>query len=192
MSLMPKIMAPTVKEHHAQRHAALIDAAKESLLDPTIRSINFEAVGPKAGLRRNSVYLYFPSENRLALELADSVLPTFVSRLSDSFKRQKLPKDQIVAFSKAVFAADSSLVHAVLRNLESRDRDEEIKSKVKECYSRIAKPVIPALKALGLTDPEGSAIVFVSMLLSVHDVAGRVIDLRVASRRALAFIDFLS
>ncbi|WP_298342297.1 TetR/AcrR family transcriptional regulator [Ferrimicrobium sp.] len=186
---MPKIMAPTVKEHHAQRRQALLDAAKESLLNPTIRSVNFEAVGPRAGLRRNSVYLYFPSENHLALELADDVLPGYQEQLVAAMKRHREPREQITGFAKVVTASDARLAHEVLRNLENRDRTPEIASKVKEYYLELSRPLVEPLKLLKLTDPDNTAVLLFAMLSATQDIADKVIDAKAAIRRALAVVD---
>jgi AcrR family transcriptional regulator len=188
---MPKIMAPTVKEHHAQRRQALLDAAKESLLNPTIRSINFEAVGPRAGLRRNSVYLYFPSENHLALELAEDVLPGYQEQLIAAMKRHREPREQITGYAKVVVSTDARLFHEVLRNLENRDRTPDIAAKVKEYYLALARPLVEPMKALKMTDPEGTAVLLFTMLSSTQNVADKVIDAKATARRALAMVDLI-
>ncbi len=182
-------MAPTVKEHHAQRRQALLDAAKESLLNPTIRSVNFEAVGPRAGLRRNSVYLYFPSENHLALDLAEEVLPGYQEQLITAMKRHREPREQITGFAKVVVAPDARLAHEVLRNLENRDRTPEIAAKVKEYYLALARPLVEPLKMLKMTDPENTAVLLFTMLSSTQNVSEKVIDAKAATRRALAIVD---
>ena len=182
-------MAPTVKEHHAQRRQALLDAAKESLLNPTIRSVNFEAVGPRAGLRRNSVYLYFPSENHLAVELAEDVLPGYQEQLVTAMKRHREPREQITGFAKVVTAPDARLAHEVLRNLENRDRTPDIASKVKEYYLELSRPLVEPLKLLKLTDPDNTAVLLFTMLSSTQDIADKVIDAKAAVRRSLAIID---
>ncbi|WP_298385375.1 MULTISPECIES: TetR/AcrR family transcriptional regulator [Ferrimicrobium] len=188
---MPKIMAPTVKEHHAQRRQALLDAAKESLLNPSIRSVNFEAVGPRAGLRRNSVYLYFPSENHLALELAEDVLPGYQEQLVAAMKRHREPREQITGYAKAIVSPDARLAHEVLRNLENRDRTPEIAAKVKEYYVELSRPIVEPLKALKMTDPETTAVLLFTMLSSTQDVTEKVVDAKAGPRRALAIVDMI-
>ncbi|MEX6428244.1 TetR/AcrR family transcriptional regulator [Ferrimicrobium acidiphilum] len=184
-------MAPTVKEHHAQRRQALLDAAKESLLNPSIRSVNFEAVGPRAGLRRNSVYLYFPSENHLALELAEDVLPGYQEQLVAAMKRHREPREQITGYAKAIVSPDARLAHEVLRNLENRDRTPEIAAKVKEYYVELSRPIVEPLKALKMTDPETTAVLLFTMLSSTQDVTEKVVDAKAGPRRALAIVDMI-
>ncbi|MHB1903257.1 MAG: TetR/AcrR family transcriptional regulator [Ferrimicrobium sp.] len=184
-------MAPTVKEHHAQRRQALLDAAKESLLNPSIRSVNFEAVGPRAGLRRNSVYLYFPSENHLALELAEDVLPGYQEQLVAAMKRHREPREQITGYAKVIVSPDARLAHEVLRNLENRDRTPEIAAKVKEYYVELSRPIVEPLKALKMTDPETTAVLLFTMLSSTQDVTEKVVDAKAGPRRALAIVDMI-
>ena len=58
---MPRIDAPTVAEHHAQRRAALLAAAEELLAEQGVEAVTPAAVGARAGLARSSVYQYFSS-----------------------------------------------------------------------------------------------------------------------------------
>jgi AcrR family transcriptional regulator len=186
---MPKIMAATVKEHHAMRHQALLDAAKTTLLDPQLRTLNFEHVGPRAGLRRNSVYLYFPSENDLALALADELLPELIAKLARAVERQATPREQLTAYVKALVTKDSRLPHLVLRNLESRTRESVIAERVSAEYRALAGPLVAPLTGLGLAEPEHQALVLAAMLSGVLDLIERGIDARALQRRTMALVE---
>jgi len=186
---MPKIMAATVKEHHAMRYQALLDAAKTTLLDPQLRTLNFEHVGPRAGLRRNSVYLYFPSENDLALALADELLPELASKLAKAVERQSSPPEQLSAYVKALVTKESRLAHLVLRNLESRTRETIIAERVSAEYKALAGPLVAPLAGLGVAEPEHQALVLAAMLSGVLDLIERGTDARALQRRTLALLE---
>lgn len=186
---MPKIMAATVKEHHAMRHQALLDAAKTTLLDPHLRSLNFEYVGPRAGLRRNSVYLYFPSENDLALALADDLLPDLSAKLQRAVERQSSSREQVAAYAKALVTKENRLPHLVLRTLEARTTESVIAERVASEYRAMAAPLVAPLRDLGLAEPEHQALVLTAMLAGVLDLMERGIDARALQRRTVALIE---
>ena len=62
---MPRIDAPTVAEHSAQRRAAIVDAAVDLLGREGITGVTPAAVASAAGLARSSVYQYFASTDAL-------------------------------------------------------------------------------------------------------------------------------
>ena len=58
---MPRIEAPTLAEHHAQRRAAIVAAAVDLLGREGIGAVTPAAVASGSGLARSSLYQYFPS-----------------------------------------------------------------------------------------------------------------------------------
>lgn len=62
---MPKIAAPTVKEHRENVRAALVDAAEQLLRASGGRTVTAAAVTAQAGIARNSIYRYVESVDDL-------------------------------------------------------------------------------------------------------------------------------
>ena len=62
---MPKISAPTVKEHRDQVRTRLIDAAENLLRDRGADGLTAGAVSSAAGIARNSIYRYVDSVDDL-------------------------------------------------------------------------------------------------------------------------------
>ena len=62
---MPKIDAPTVREHHAMVKAKLIAATEEILHENGPEGLSAGAVARRAGIARNSIYRYVDSVDDL-------------------------------------------------------------------------------------------------------------------------------
>lgn len=71
---MPRIQAPTVAEHRAAQHRALVDAARQILAE-TGRPPTLARVAARAGLARPSLYQYFRSAEDLLNAVVEDVFP---------------------------------------------------------------------------------------------------------------------
>jgi AcrR family transcriptional regulator len=59
---MPRITAATVPEHVAQQEAAVIAAARELFKTRGVREVTLADIAAEVGLRRTSLYRYFPTK----------------------------------------------------------------------------------------------------------------------------------
>ena len=66
---MPKITGPTVVEHRAAQHRALLDAAEKLINDSGGEVPTLTEVAEAMGLARSSVYLYVKSRKDLIVQL---------------------------------------------------------------------------------------------------------------------------
>jgi AcrR family transcriptional regulator len=167
---MPKIMAPTVKEHHAQRRAALLDAARACLNDPNLRSVGFELVGPRAGIKRNSVYLYFQSELILVNELAAEDIPKAVEVLAA--KLSSLPDDRtkIRTYFAELFSNELGTVHYILVALRSRQHLPEAREALKTYTTKLAEPLAEVLAKAGVAESELKAYLLIGSVASAFEM----------------------
>jgi AcrR family transcriptional regulator len=62
---MPRINAPTLAEHVAQQEAAVIDAARRLFGAHGVRHVSLGDIADEVGLRRTSLYRYFPTKAHL-------------------------------------------------------------------------------------------------------------------------------
>ena len=62
---MPRINAPTLAEHVAQQEAAVIDAARRLFGARGVRQVSLGDIADEVGLRRTSLYRYFPTKAHL-------------------------------------------------------------------------------------------------------------------------------
>lgn len=65
---MPRIDAPTVKEHRDQQHEAILDAVGAILADQGYAGVELAAVGERVGLARTSLYRYARDKDDLVAQ----------------------------------------------------------------------------------------------------------------------------
>lgn len=74
---MPKISAPTVKDHRAMVKAKLIAAAERILREEGPEHLTAGAVASAAGIARNSIYRYVDSVDDLKLLVLEQYVPAW-------------------------------------------------------------------------------------------------------------------
>jgi AcrR family transcriptional regulator len=62
---MPRIAADTVAEHVAQQEAAVVDAAARLFGERGVARVSLADIAAEVGLKRNSLYRYFPDKGHL-------------------------------------------------------------------------------------------------------------------------------
>lgn len=94
---MPRISAPTVKEHHDIVFEKLINAAEEILRSPNGQAFTAGAIAQKAGIARNSIYRYVPSVDHLRLLVLERYLPIWNERANAATQAVSTPAEKLVA-----------------------------------------------------------------------------------------------
>ena len=79
---MPKITGPTVVEHRAAQHRALLDAAEKLINDSGGEVPTLTEVAEAMGLARSSVYLYVKSRKDLIVQLLLDVIPNWTGGIT--------------------------------------------------------------------------------------------------------------
>lgn len=114
---MPKINAPTVREHHTIVKERLLDATEQILREEGIEALSASAVAAKAGIARNSIYRYVSSVDDLRL----LTLARYVPRWRDAvFSRVDLtadPATQLEQFMVANLEQTGESSHSWLMSL---------------------------------------------------------------------------
>lgn len=81
---MPKITGPTVVEHRAAQHRALLDAAQRLINESGGNVPTLTEVAEAMGLARSSVYLYAKSRKDLVAQLLLDVIPAWTGGIVDT------------------------------------------------------------------------------------------------------------
>lgn len=81
---MPKITGPTVVEHRAAQHRALLDASERLINDSGGNVPTLTEVAEAMGLARSSVYLYVKSRKDLVVQLLLDVIPNWTRGITDA------------------------------------------------------------------------------------------------------------
>ncbi|WP_295629141.1 TetR/AcrR family transcriptional regulator [uncultured Corynebacterium sp.] len=81
---MPKITGPTVVEHRAAQHRALLDAAEALITEAGGEVPTLTEVAEAVGLARSSVYLYVKSRKDLVVQLLLDVIPAWTDGITSA------------------------------------------------------------------------------------------------------------
>ncbi|MEV0396431.1 TetR/AcrR family transcriptional regulator [Polymorphospora rubra] len=169
---MPRIDAPTVAQHRAQRRRALLDAARALLAENPHHAPTLAAVAVRAGLPRSSVYEYFRSRDDLLLELVQEVLPNWSRRVTDAMAAADSPGEQVLAYAAANLRLVAEGEHALATALIESVPGEQVNASTQRMHEQMSQPLSAALSALGLPDPTATA----GLIGSVVYTASRMIE----------------
>ncbi|MFT8395704.1 TetR/AcrR family transcriptional regulator [Propionibacterium sp.] len=98
---MPRINAPTVREHHEMVLTGLIDAAEAVLREEGPGELTAAAVSARAGVARNSIYRYVTSVDDLRGLVVQRYMPAWFAAVQTSMDAADDPGEQIVAWARA-------------------------------------------------------------------------------------------
>ncbi|KAA8885110.1 TetR/AcrR family transcriptional regulator [Nocardia colli] len=154
---MPKIDAPTVAEHRANQERALLDAAREVLLQHGPQAVSPATVGAAAGLARSSVYKYFRSGDEILFRIVADALLEWGERVRDTVDRAETAEGQVEAYVRTTLALAASGAHRIAVLGSTLPRDEAARRELADAHYAVAAPLRTALAALDNPNPELTA-----------------------------------
>ncbi|MCF2707074.1 TetR/AcrR family transcriptional regulator [Arcanobacterium haemolyticum] len=114
---MPKIAAPTVKEHHAMVKAQLVEAAERILRETGPSGLTASSVATAVGIKRNSIYRYVDSVEDLKLLALEQHIPRWGEAIFQHIDLDATPEEQLVEFAKASLLQSKRASHGWLMKL---------------------------------------------------------------------------
>lgn len=78
---MPKINAPTIDEHKALTHRALLEAGADAFVTYGLSGTSIGILADTAGIARTTVYEYFPNKESVLAAIIDERLPPIVDKV---------------------------------------------------------------------------------------------------------------
>lgn len=183
---MPRIQAPTVAEHRAAQHRALLDAAREILAE-TGRPPTLTRVAARAGLARPSLYQYFRSSDDLLNAVVEDVFPRWSARVAAAMDAAATPADRVLAYVLTNFELITEGEHVLATVLAEVAPGDTVAEQSRAMHRQLLEPLVETLRSLGVpTVPETAeminAIVFAGSRLIE---SGTDLETTWASARAL-------
>ncbi|MEV0560525.1 helix-turn-helix domain-containing protein [Dactylosporangium sp. NPDC050588] len=154
---MPRISAPTVAEHRAVKHRALLDAARAILAEEPGAAPSLAAVAGRAGLARSSAYEYFRSRRDLLDALIQDVFPRWSTRVTDAMAAAGAPDAQVLAYVDTNLELVAEGEHAVARALAAIAPGQQLDDSSRVMHEQLSDPLVDALRAMDLPDPATTA-----------------------------------
>lgn len=185
---MPRIDAPTVVEHHAQRRAALIAAAEELLAEQGVDAVTLAAVGSRAGLARSSVYQYFDSAPALVAAVVEDAFPRATDQLRASMAAAGGPAEQVDAYVETALRLAGDRAHRSLRALAGADLPVHCRARMDELHREQTEPLVEALRALGDRDAVLTAALVTGVVRAAAQAVAEGAPAAKVRRRALGLV----
>lgn len=185
---MPRIDAPTVVEHHAQRRAALLAAAEELLAEQGVEAVTPAAVGARAGLARSSVYQYFASSPAIVAAVVEDAFPRASEQLRAAMAGASTPGEQVDAYVRTALALAGDRTHRSLRALSAADLPPECQARMDELHRAQTAPLVEALDAMGVGDAALTARLVTGMVRAAAQAVAEGDQQSRVTRRTLALI----
>ena len=153
---MPKIDAPTVAEHHAQRRAAILDATVALLGDVGAGELTPAAVAAATGLARSSVYQYYPSSAALVAAGVEETFRRTIAAIEAGLATARSPEERVRAYVDSALDA-AAAGHEPMRLYASLALPDPCRTALHELHLQATGPLVEALADLGVDDPVGVA-----------------------------------
>ena len=180
---VPKISAPTVAEHRAQRLRTLLEAARVLVAEQGPEALTLSALATQVGLSRPSLYEYFRSRDDLVAAMVEDELPRWITELEAEVLRHGDPAGRVAAFVRAQLRMLTDGRHSALVVLAGHALGPAAQERVMAEHARLFAPLVDALTDLDIDQPELRArliqgiVTAASALLGADELANRrVID----------------
>ncbi|MEU6579294.1 TetR/AcrR family transcriptional regulator [Nocardia sp. NPDC046763] len=154
---MPKIDAPTVAEHRANQERALLDAARELLIEGGVDAVTPAAVGAAAGLARSSVYKYFRSGDEILARIVADSFAEWGARVRDSVDCGDTADGRIMAYVRVTLELAAAGAHRVAVLGGGMPADPARRAVLARHHRDLGAPLLTALTERGDPDPELTA-----------------------------------
>lgn len=169
---MPKISAPTVKEHREAVLAKLVDAAEAILREQGASQLTASAVTAQAGIARNSIYRYVESVDDLSGLVVARYLPRWLRAVREQVDAVTEPRARIETWVRVNLEQASANGHGWLMNVARNARiDSKTRAHLDSAHDE-ADALAAALADLHVREQQ----IVDAMIRSVTDAGFRSLD----------------
>jgi AcrR family transcriptional regulator len=150
---MPRINAATVAEHRAHQRRALLDAAREALLDGGYPALSFSELARRTGLARPTVYSYFQTKEEIVVALCEIELPRVGAETDQAVARANGPREQLAAFVRAQLRAARDRRYRIAHALVDAPLSDQTRRTIMALHHELMPSAVPIFTELGHPDP---------------------------------------
>lgn len=138
---MPKISAPTVAEHRANRRAELISAGESILREEGLAGINPRTVSERAGLARSSFYDYFDTKDDLLVSIAIAAFEEWEAAIDTALAgaERGLPALEVLVEVTMTRTADGK--HGIAGALQEADLSPSRMEDLMKMHQMVTDPI---------------------------------------------------
>jgi AcrR family transcriptional regulator len=146
---MPRINAATIVEHVAQQEAAVIDAARRLFGARGVRQVSLGDIAEEVGLRRTSLYRYFPTKAHLVQRWFDAAMTPLVEESRRAVAGPGTDGSRLDRWLEVQldFLLDDEHAALVTASLESDDLPDEVREQIGARHRELYATLTPLLAA---------------------------------------------
>ncbi|MBS1882493.1 MAG: TetR/AcrR family transcriptional regulator [Actinobacteria bacterium] len=152
---MPRISAETVAEHVERQEAAVYEAAMRLFLERGYAAVSLADIAAAVGLKRNSLYRYFPDKAHILLRWLRRELPEQVAESEHLLGGGGDPLERIQDWATYQLDYARRPEHRLIAALPdlARDLDQATRAELADSHRRLLAPLDDALAEAGLAEP---------------------------------------
>lgn len=178
---MPKIAAPTVAEHRAQRRDVLVSAARELLIEGGYGALSFSALAARTGLARPTIYTYFRSKDDLVVALCEAEFPLVAAEIERAVGRESTPRGQVAAFIRAQLRVAQQRRYRIAHALANAPLSDVVRGQIMAMHNDLMPSAVPLFTRAGHPQPALAAL----LLQGLINAAVMAIDAGEPARRVI-------
>ncbi|WP_030166096.1 TetR/AcrR family transcriptional regulator [Spirillospora albida] len=167
---MPKINAPTVREHRVRMEAALTDAAEEVLRAGG--ELTAGAVARRVGIARSSVYKYVTSVDDLIEAVVARDFPRWTQAVRRAVDAEADPAQRVLAYARANIAEGASGDHGWYAGLARTSLSPAAMKRIMALHRDLETLLTDAVRDLDARHPD----LLQGAVQALVDAAVRAID----------------
>jgi AcrR family transcriptional regulator len=150
---MPRINAATVAEHRAHQRRALLDAAREALIEGGYPALSFTELARRTGLARPTVYSYFRTKEDVVVAVCEVELPLVGAETDRAVARASGPRERLAAFVRAQLRAAQERRYRIAHALVDAPLSDQTRRRIVSLHRELMPSAVPILAELGHPDP---------------------------------------
>ncbi len=194
---MPRITADTVAEHVAQQEAAVFAAAMRLFAQRGYTQVTLADIAAEVGLKRNSLYRYFPDKAHIVLRWLRRELPEQAAHARTLLRGDGPPAERLHAWALHQLDYARRPEHRVLAEVGAvaAELDEAARAELAESHRALLEPLDAVLREAGLADDAdraAAADLLVALVVGAAGVEARRAPDDAVRARLLAAVDALA
>ena len=146
---MPKIDAPTVAKHRAQKEKAILEATVDLLITQGQNAVTPAAVAERAGLARTSVYQYHPSTASLVAGAIEELFRLAELEVASALAEAgEDPVSRLTAYVSAMLAI-AQAGHTPNRPISLHGAPDECRQRIRVLHDQLMAPLAVVVAEFG-------------------------------------------